>query len=231
MMISLKMSGDPTGKTKISDSRNPLRIHGFVGLVLGVACSALGTALMRHGDYGLSSFYAVSLALYRASGILTMGAWNTIYQVVLILLLMVCLRRVRWGYFASFAVVVVSSALIDRFSAVTGRLPYLPWVRAACYLIGLLILSAGISLLATCKLPVMPINLFVRELAEAKHWPFGRFKLCFDFACLTFSAAVGLLFTGSTPGVGWGTLISVLTVGPLTNVLISVQERFVEFVV
>lgn len=90
MMISLKMSGDPTGKTKISDSRNPLRIHGFVGLVLGVACSALGTALMRHGDYGLSSFYAVSLALYRASGILTMGAWNTIYQVVLILLLMVC---------------------------------------------------------------------------------------------------------------------------------------------
>lgn len=229
-MISLKMFGAPTGKPKTSDSR-PVRLHGFAGLSLGVLGSALGTALMRHGNYGLSSFYAVSLALYRASGILTMGAWNTIYQIVLILILMVCLRRVRWGYLASFAVVMVSSILIDGLSAMTAHLPDVLWMRLGCYLSGLLILSAGISLLATCKLPVMPMNLFVREMAEALHWPFGRFKLCFDIACLTFSAGVGLVFTGTTPGVGWGTLVSVLLVGPLTNALISLQSKIVEFVV
>lgn len=227
----MRMSGAPTGKTKTSNSRPPLRLHGAVGLVLGMLGSALGTALMRHGNYGLSSFYAVSLALYRASGRLTMGAWNTIYQVVLILLLMLCLRRVRWSYLASFAVVAFSSVLIDQLSAMTARLPATLWVRLCCYLGGLLILSAGISFLATCKLPVMPMNLFVREIAESLHWPFGRFKIYFDISCLTFSVAVGLVFTGTTPGVGWGTLISVLAVGPLTNVLISVQRRLVEFTV
>lgn len=228
-MISLKMCGAPTGKIKISDSIRPLRLHGSIGLVLGVLGSALGAALMRHGNYGLSSFYAVSLALYRASMALSMGAWNTIYQTVLILSLMLCLRCVRWRYMVSFVVAIGSSVLIDHLSALTARLPDILWVRVCCFLSGLLILSVGISLLATCKLPVMPMNLFVREMAEALHWSFGRFKLLFDLTCLTFSTAVGLVFTGTTPGVGWGTLISVLAVGPLINAFISIQRRFVEF--
>lgn len=228
-MISLKMSGAPTGKIRTSNRGWPLRLHGLVGLALGVLCSALGTALMRHGDYGLSSFYAVSLALYHASGAFTMGTWNAVFQLVLILTLMGCLRRVRWSYLASFAVVLVSSALIDVLSAAAAGLPDAWWARLAGFLGGLLILSVGISLLATCKLPVMPINLFVREMAEAKRWPFGRFKLCFDTACLIFSVAVGLVFTGSTAGVGWGTVVSVFSVGPLTNLLISVQRRWIEF--
>lgn len=225
----MKMCGAPTGKIKTSDSICPLRLHGSIGLVLGVLGSALGTALMRHGNYGLSSFYAVSLALYRASMVLSMGAWNTIYQTALILSLMLCLRRARWGYLVSFAVAVGSSLLIDQLSALTAQLPDILCVRVCCFLSGLLILSVGISLLATCKLPVMPMNLFVREMAEALQWPFGRFKLLFDMACLTFSTVVGLAFTGATPGVGWGTLISVLAVGPLTNVFISIQRRFIEF--
>lgn len=213
------------------DSGRRLRLHGAVGLALGVLCSALGTALMRHSSFGLSSFYAVSLALYHASGLLSMGVWNTVYQIALILFLMLFLRRARWGYLASFGVVVVSSALIDWFSAAVARWPDLLPVRLGCYLAGLLILSAGISLLANCKLPVMPINLFVREIAEAKGWPFGRFKLCFDLACLTFSVTVGLIFVGSTPGVGWGTLVSVLCVGPLADVFLKLQNRLLVFYV
>lgn len=228
-MRFLKTSGVPTEKTKTSNDRGPIRLHGVIGLAVGVLFSALGTALMRHGDFGLSSFYAVSLALYHASGILTMGTWNTIFQIILMLILVFALRRVRWGYLASFLVVIVSSALIDQFSVLTAKLPEEVWVRVFCYLVGLLILSAGISLLATCKLPVMPLNLFVREMAEAVKWPFGRFKLCFDVACLTFSAVVGLLFTGSTPGVGWGTVCSVFAVGPLTQLLISVESKWIEF--
>lgn len=158
-----------------------------------------------------------------------MGIWNTIYQVVLILALMLYLHRARWGYLASFLVVAVSSVMIDQFSSMTAELPELLWVRLCCYFGGLLVLSAGISLLATCKLPVMPTNLFVREIAEAKQWSFGRFKFYYDIACLTFSAVVGFVFTGETPGVGWGTLLSVFSIGPLINIFISVQKRFIAF--
>lgn len=44
-MISLKTSGAPTGRPKTSDDRAPLRLHGAVGLSLGVLGSALGTAV------------------------------------------------------------------------------------------------------------------------------------------------------------------------------------------
>lgn len=227
----MNRSGAPDMTAGLTEHDRRLRLHGIVGLGLGVIGSALGTALMRHSGFGLSSFYTVSLALYHASGRFSMGLWNTVYQIALIFLLMFLLGRVRWGYLVSFAVVAVSSLLIDWFSAIISAWPDSLPACLACYLAGLLILSMGISLLANCKLPVMPINLFVREIAEAEHWPFGRFKLCFDLACLAFSVAIGVIFVGSTPGVGWGTLVSVLCVGPLTDAFLKLQNNCLYFYV
>ena len=67
-------------------------VHGGVGLALGVPLGAIGAALMKHGSFGLTPFYSVSLALFEATGLFTMGFWNAVFQIALILSLIVILR-------------------------------------------------------------------------------------------------------------------------------------------
>ncbi len=88
-------------------------VHGAWALALGVPCGAVGAALMKHGSFGLSPFYTVSLALFQATGLWTMGTWNAIFQAALILTLILLLRRIKPRYLLSFAVAAVSSAILD----------------------------------------------------------------------------------------------------------------------
>lgn len=213
------------------EAGRPFYIHGFWGLCLGVTGSALGTVLMRHSDFGLSSFYSVSLALYKTSGIWTMGTWNTVFQAGLILLLILLLRRFRMSYLLSFAVVECSSVLIDLLHILSGSWPVTIPFRLLCFAAGLVILCFGISLLASCKLPVMPMNLFVREIAEDRNWPFSRFKFCFDIGCLVFSAAVSWFGAGQLYGVGWGTLFSTFCTGPLVGAFLKLERKRFAFYV
>lgn len=198
-------------------------------LLAGMVGSAVGTTLMKHSAFGLSAFYSVSLALYESTHVLTMGTWNVIYQVSLIVLLSILLRRFRLSYLASFLVVAGSSVAIDGCNLLFAYLPVtFPW-RIGCFLAGQLILSFAISFLALCKLPVMPMNLFVRELADAIGVPFSRVKLFFDLGCLTFSSVVSLIFAGHLAGVGPGTILSVALTAPLTGWFIKGQNKKITY--
>ena len=78
---------------------------------------------MKHGSFGLTPFYSVSLALFDASKLFTMGTWNAVFQVVLILLLVLILRKLKPRYLLSFVVAGVSSMILDGANAVCARLP------------------------------------------------------------------------------------------------------------
>ncbi len=160
-----------------------------------------------------------------------MGTWNIIFQVSLIVLLSILLRRFPLSYLISFLVVGGSSIVIDGCNVLFAYLPVtIPW-RISSFLAGQLILSAAISFLALCKLPVMPMNLFVRELADAAGVPFSRVKLLFDLGCLSFSSVVSLLAIGRLAGVGLGTILSVGMTAPLTGWFIKKQNRIITYYV
>ncbi|MGN0977120.1 MAG: DUF6198 family protein [Faecousia sp.] len=204
--------------------REPVRVHGAVGLVLGVPLGAVGAALMKHGGFGMTPFYSVSLALYETTGVLTMGAWNAIFQVGLILALLLIRRRFAPRYVLSFGVAACSSAILDLANSAAAGLPdSLIW-RIFSFAVGFLVLGLGISLLAKCRLPVAPMNLFPRELAEVTHREFRQMKLWFDLGCL----ALALLIARRPAGMGVGTLAAVLT-GPLTGVIIRFLDRHIVF--
>lgn len=204
--------------------RNPVRVHGAVGLALGVPLGAVGASLMKHGSFGMTPFYAVSLALHETTGILTMGIWNTIFQVALILVLILVRRRFALRYVLSFAVAACSSAILDCANAAAAQLPGGLACRILCFGAGFLIMGVGISLLAKCRLPVAPMNLFPRELAEITNRPFRQLKLWFDLGCLCFT----LMISHPPAGIGVGTLVAVLT-GPFTGVIIHFLDRHVAF--
>ena len=206
------------------------RVHGAAALAAGVPCGAIGAALMKHGAFGLTPFYSVSNALFDATGRLTMGGWNTIFQVVLILSLIGILRRIRPRYVLSFAVAAVSSMILDGANLVcSGFSTALP-IRMVCYVVGFLVMTFGIALMAECKMPVAPMNLFVRELTEEYEKPFKKIKLYFDIGCFLLSIAVSLGFTGHlSRGIGPGTIFSAFLTGPLSGFYIARLRRRFEF--
>ena len=157
-----------------------------------------------------------------------MGTWNAVFQFALILLLIVILRKLKLRYPLSFAVAAVSSMILDAANAAFTHLPHTIPVRLVCYVIGFLVMTMGIALMAECKLPVAPMNLFVRELSEEWGRPFRNVKLVFDICCLAFSTAVSLGFAGYlSRGIGPGTVLSAFLTGPLTGLYISLlRKRF-----
>ena len=205
------------------------RIHGAAALSVAAPIGAVGAALMKHGSFGLTPFYSVSLALYNATGLFTMGTWNTVFQVVLILSLIAILRRFKLRYVLSFAVAAVSSVILDLANAGCARFPDTLPVRIICYLSGFLIMTFGIALMAECKLPVSPMNLFVRELSEVWGKPFRNVKLLFDLSCLILSVTISFCSAGKLSGVGPGTIISALLTGPMSGIYITWLRKHVVF--
>ena len=207
------------------------RIHGAAALAVGLPCGAAGAALMKHGGFGLTPFYTVSLALYHVTGLWTMGTWNVIFQTLLILSLIVILRRMKPRYLLSFAVAAVSSAILDGANAVCATFSQALPIRILCYATGFLVMTFGIALMAECKMPVAPMNLFVRELAESMGKPFRRVKLVFDVACFTVSVTILFAFAGHLDGIGPGTIISALLTGPMSGVYIAtLRKKYIFYV-
>lgn len=208
--------------------QGPRPVDRFVGLSVGTVLGAVGAALMKRGGFGLTSFYSVSLCLYEVTGCLTRGGWNAVFQLVLILTLILIRRQFAPRYLLSFAVAWVQSVMIDLFDLLCAVIPDGWEARMLSYVGGFGIMSAGIAVLAVCGLPVAPMNLFVRELAENLGQSFHKVKTMFDLTCLVLAAGMSLCAVDGLVGIGWGTLAATVLTGPLTGLYLRwLSERVV----
>lgn len=204
------------------------KVHGAVALAVGIPCGAIGAALMNQGAFGLTPFYSVSLAVWKATGILSMGAWNTAFQVALIASLIVIVRKIKPRYALSFVAAAISSAILDAANGVCAGFSQAIPVRLICYTAGFFIMTFGIALMAECKLPVAPMNLFVRELSEEWRIPFRRIKLFFDVGCFLLSVVIALCFSHNLEPIGLGTLVSAALTGPLSGLYIREIRKHIQ---
>ena len=61
---------------------------------------------------------------------------------------------------------------------------------------GFLIRCFGIALSNRCRLPIVPTDLFPRELSDITKVPYARIKICFDATCLTITACMTFFCPG-----------------------------------
>lgn len=90
-------------------------------------------------------------------------------------------------------------------------------LRYLFFTLGLLINSFGISIEIAPDVITVPGEGLVRVLAQATGKDFGRVKLVFDVSLIVIASALSLLFFGQLQGVGIGTVVSALIVGPLVS--------------
>lgn len=86
-------------------------------------------------------------------------------------------------------------------------------LRVVYFLISFAALTPGIALSNHCKLPIIPTDLFPRELAVILNKPYKTVKTRFDLGCLTVTVVLSLLFLHGIRGIGIGTVFCALVMG------------------
>ena len=170
------------------------KIYGEFALLLAVCINSLGVVLMLYSGAGISAISSVPFAFSEVLPHLSLGTWTYLFQGLLILSLMILRKRFVPQYLCSFLVGFVFSELLDVHEAWIEILPTaLPW-KFLYFTISYLLICIGIALSNRCGLPIIPTDLFPRELSQITAVGYPKIKIGFDVTCLSVTAGLTLLF-------------------------------------
>lgn len=212
---------------------NPKRkvIYGEWALVAGILLNSLSVELIVKSGLGMSSISSVPYILSLIMPQLSFGTWNYLIQCSTILLLIGATRTFKIGYLLSFVLAVFFGRFLDLFAAGLHLIPDFPVIMVGCYLAGMGIMSFGIYLLQRCLLPVLPFDVFVRDMSGHFNISFRTFKTGFDVSCLMITILLSVLMLGHIAGVGAGTVIGALFTGTIVSRIAAYMDRRYEFAV
>ena len=187
--------------------------RGELALVVAVLVNSFGVVLMLYSGAGISAISSVPYAFSEVFPVLTLGTWTYLFQGVLVLSLMVLRRQFVPSYLCSFVVGFVFGELMDLHELWITRLPVNLPLRVLYFVLSYLILCFGIALSNRCKLPIVPTDLFPREVSDITKVPYSRIKIGFDVTCLMVTALLTFFGLGRIEGLGIGTVAAAFTMG------------------
>ena len=212
----------------MNDSK--LTIRGELTLILVVIINSLGVVLMLHSGSGISAISSVPYAFSEVFPKLTLGTWTYIFQSLLILTLMVLRKKFIPEYLFSFVIGFFFGKMVDIHEVWINTLPLTIPLRIFYFAASYLILCFGIALSNRCKLPVIPTDLFPRDLSGIIKRPYPKVKITFDVTCLFLTACMTFLCLGHISGLGIGTVAAAFTMGKTIGLIGEAIDKKVEFV-
>lgn len=209
-------------------SRRVLR--GEAALALAVCINSFGVVLMLYSGSGISAISSVPFAFSQVLPQVTLGTWTYLFQGLLVLSLMILRKRFVPQYLFSFVVGFVFGELLDVHELWINALPKgLGW-QVGYFVVSYLLISFGIALSNRCCLPIVPTDLFPRELEQITGISYPKIKITFDVLCLAVTAGMTLVFLGHLKGVGVGTILAAFTMGKVVGLMGNWIDRHATFV-
>ncbi len=204
-------------------------LRGEAALALAVVINSFGVVLMLYSGAGISAISSVPFAFSEVLPRLSLGTWTYLFQGLLVLSLMILRKKFVPQYLFSFVVGFVFGKLLDFYEL---WIPLLPkgWVMQVIYfIISYLLICFGIALSNRCKLPIVPTDLFPRELSDITGVAYSRIKIIFDVTCLAVTMLLTLLFLGHLEGLGIGTILAACTMGKVIGWIGTKLDRHFAF--
>ena len=158
-------------------------------LILGVVIDAMAVALLTKSDLGISAVSSTAYTLSCVFPLFTFGVWSYLFQFGLFVLMCFLVKKCTLGYLCSFLVGVVFGYTLDFCRFCIHPLPDTLFPRLVYFVLGTALLILGVSLLMISRMPIMPQDLFTRELSEHFAIPFRKVKTVFDISwgvCLSW---------------------------------------------
>ena len=212
----------------MNDSK--LTIRGELTLIVIVIINSLGVVLMLHSGSGISAISSVPYAFSEVFPFLSLGTWTYIFQAILIASLMLLRKHFVLEYLLSFAVGFAFSMMLDFYKGWIGILPFNIPMRILYFVISYLLLCLGIALSNRCGLPIIPTDLFPRELSAIKNFKYSKVKISFDVICLATTALITGIGLGRIKGLGIGTILAAFTMGKVIGLVGEKLDKHFRFV-
>ncbi len=212
-------------------------------LVAAIFIITLGSALCIRANLGNNPVtvlpYAWSLAGGTTVGSFhvphwTIGTYTYIFDVVLVLIQMLILRR-RYQpiQLLQLAIASVFAVCLDLNMYITAHLQWTNIVACIVQLfVGGTIMAFGLTLEVTARLIYKPGVGTVVTIVRVTHIEIGIIKMCFDCTCVLLATISMLVFfhTWHWHIVGIGTLISMIYVGFMVKTFHPVTARIQNFI-
>lgn len=205
-------------------------IRGELALLLVVIINSFGVVLMLHSGSGISAISSVPYAFSDVFPKVSLGTWTYIFQGLLVLTLMIMRKKFVAPYLFSFVVGFAFSEMLDVHELWIGLLPTTILDRILYFVISYLLLCIGIALSNRCGLPIIPTDLFPRELSDITKVKYSRIKVSFDVICLATTALMTGLILGHLDGLGIGTILAAFTMGKVIGLIGDWMDGHVRFV-
>lgn len=205
-------------------------IRGELALLIVIIINSLGVVLMLHSGSGISAISSVPYAFSDVFPKVSLGTWTYIFQGLLVLSLMIMRKRFVPPYLFSFVVGFAFSEMLDVHKVWIDTLPTTFAERVLYFVISYLLLCIGIALSNRCGLPIIPTDLFPRELSDITKIKYSRIKVSFDVICLTVTALMTGIILGHLDGLGLGTILAAFTMGKVIGYIGEWMDKHVRFV-
>lgn len=216
----------------LNQESNQTTLRGELALLVAVIINSFSVVLMLYSGSGISAISSVPFAFSEAFPHFTLGTWTYIFQALLIASLMQLRKKFVPSYLFSFAVGFVFSQFLDLFELYINLLPQdFSW-RVLYFAISYILICIGIALSNRCGLPIIPTDLFPRELAQIIKVAYAKIKITFDVTCLAITAALTFVLIGHVDGLGIGTILAAFTMGKgvaLAGDYLDEHFKFVSF--
>jgi uncharacterized membrane protein YczE len=188
----------------------------YILFIISLFFSALGVAFTKIGEIGVSPISSVANVMSYKFSALSLGTWLIIWNCVLILGQVIILRKkfqpvqllqlplsFLFGWFTDFGMWIVSFIPVNTYV-----------VRLAMVLIGIVVLSFGISLSVIANVIMNSGEAFVKAISDTSHKEFGNIKIAFDVLCVVLALILSLIYFNFTIiGTREGTVITALCTG------------------
>lgn len=204
--------------------------------VLGLLGLALGTAGMEASNFGVSMVvapaYLLHLKISEKMPFFSFGMSEYMLQGVLLIIMMLCVKKFRMHYLFSFVTAVLYGLLLDVCIDLLAWLPtHLLAVRLACYGVGFLFCTAGVSMMFHTYISGEVYELFVMELSARFGIEIHLFKTIFDISFCVIAVVLSFVFFGfgHFEGIKWGTIVCTLINGWTVSCFTHLFDRCFAF--
>lgn len=205
-------------------------VRGEAALILAIIVNSMGVLLMLQSGSGISAISSVPYAFSEVFPKLSLGTWTYIFQGLLVITLMVLKKRFVPSYLFSFVAGFLFGEFMDVNELWITKLPLSIALRVFYFVLSYIILCFGIALSNRCKLPIIPTDLFPRDLSEIIGKPYSKVKITFDVTCLLVTACLTYFALGKILGLGIGTVVAAFTMGKGVSIAGSLIDKKMVFV-
>ena len=212
------------------EENHRITIRGELALIVIVVINSLGVVLMLHSGAGISAISSVPYAFSDVWPKLSLGTWTYLFQGLLVLTLFAARKRIVLPYLLSFLVGFVFGEFVDFHEAWVNLLPQTLPLQILYFVISYVLICIGIALSNRCGMPIIPTDLFPRELADVTGIPYSKIKITFDVTCLLVTCLLTGLLLGHIDGLGIGTVLAAFTMGKAIGWIGEQMDKHLEFV-